>query len=274
MTDDGSLVIELGNSWEAERPVQSLVHLECLLGLIKSKDNDLRLVQEFVCYNPSKLPSPAQWVTVNRIRTVDSYTHAWWLSKTDYPKAENTKILRPYSASMKNLLKRQSFNSGLRPSEHKVSEKGFLKDNGGSIMHNFIEIEQMDNSKEWRLPENVMNFSNNSSNDFFQRQCRKHKIIPHPARMSLGVASFFIEFLTDEGDIVFDPFGGSNTTGYCAEKLDRKWISSEICKEYGTQSIIRFLEPNLKNNVKICSQTGRKGIYDRIRRENHTAHPS
>ena len=33
LTDDGSLVIEIGNAWEAERPVQSLLHLECLLGI-------------------------------------------------------------------------------------------------------------------------------------------------------------------------------------------------------------------------------------------------
>ena len=103
LADDGSLVIEIGNAWEPERPVQSLLHLECLFGLVKHPTANLRLIQEFICYNPSKLPSPAQWVTVNRIRTVDSYTHVWWLAKNDYPKADNTKVLRPYSKSMEQL---------------------------------------------------------------------------------------------------------------------------------------------------------------------------
>src|SRR3989337_1241546 len=94
LTKDGSLVIEIGNSWEAERPVQSLLHLECLFGLVKNPSADLRLIQEFICYNPSRLPSPAQWVTVNRLRAVDSYTHVWWISKSDFPKADNRKILR------------------------------------------------------------------------------------------------------------------------------------------------------------------------------------
>ena len=79
LTDDGSLVIEIGNAWEPKRPVQSLLHLECLFGLVKHPEANLRLIQEFICYNPSKLPSPAQWVTVNRLRTVDSYTHVWWM---------------------------------------------------------------------------------------------------------------------------------------------------------------------------------------------------
>jgi hypothetical protein len=107
LTEDGSIVIELGNSWEPGLPVQSLLHLESLLGFVKNPKVNLRLCQEFVCYNPSRLPSPAQWVTVNRIRTIDSFTHLWWMSKSDYPKANNRKVLRPYSKSMKLLLKKQ-----------------------------------------------------------------------------------------------------------------------------------------------------------------------
>src|SRR3990167_1718585 len=78
---DGSIVIELGNSWEPNRPVQSLLHLESLIEF--KKNGHLNLCQQFICYNPSRLPSPAAWVTVNRIRTIDSFTHAWWLSKTN-----------------------------------------------------------------------------------------------------------------------------------------------------------------------------------------------
>ena len=81
LTDDGSIVIELGNSWISERPVQSLLRLECLLGFVKNPEANLRLCQEFICYNPSRLPSPTQWVTVNRIRTIDSFTHVWWMAK-------------------------------------------------------------------------------------------------------------------------------------------------------------------------------------------------
>lgn len=263
LADDGSLVIEIGNAWESNRPVQSILHLESLLGLVKN--SDLNLIQEFICYNPSRLPSPAQWVTKNRIRTVDSYTHVWWMSKSDFPKADNRKVLRPYSKSMKRLLSKQKFNNGKRPSGHVISEKGFLVNHGGSIAHNLLEFERIDDDREnrlpfitrefeeqRRLPHNVLSLSNTSSMDYFSKTCREQKISRHPATMHPGLVAFFIKFLTNEEDLILDPFGGSNTTGYCAEKLNRKWISIEIDKDYGKQSIIRFKDPSL-TNVKLST---------------------
>lgn len=164
LANDGSLVIELGNAWEPGRPVQSLLHLECLFGLIKNPEADLRLIQEFICYNPSRLPSPAQWVTVNRYRTVDSYTHVWWIAKSDFPKADNSKVLRPYSKRMERLIETKTFNAGKRPSGHKISPTAFAKDNGGSIAHNLFELESIDSSRDVRLPHNVLSFYNSTSN--------------------------------------------------------------------------------------------------------------
>ncbi len=247
LADDGSIVVELGNSWEPGRPVQSLMALEALLAFTKAPGAGLRLIQEFVCYNPSRLPSPAQWVTVNRIRTVDSYTHVWWLAKSDFPKADNSKVLRPYSPSMKKLLKRGSYNAGKRPSEHSISKTTFLNDKGGAIAHNFIELEQMDEDREVRLP-NAFSFSNAASNDHYHRACKERNIRPHPARMPLGLASFFIEFLTDPGDLVLDPFGGSNTTGFAAAVAERRWVAIEAQESYAEHAKLRFLDPILNSN--------------------------
>jgi len=240
LRDDGSIVMEIGNSWEPGRPVQSLLTLESLLDFVRDPEAELRLCQEFICYNPTRLPSPAQWVTIERIRTTDSYTHVWWMAKNDFPKADNRKVLRPYSKSMKSLLKRKSYNAGKRPSEHNISEKGFLKNNGGSIMPNVIEMERIDPDRDPRLPHNIFSIANTVSNDPFMIACKEKGFAPHPARMQLGMANFFIELLTDKGDIVLDPFGGSNTTGYCAERLGRKWISIDIDEQYGLQSRLRF----------------------------------
>ena len=244
LTEDGSIVIELGNSWLPGRPVQSLLHLEALMGFVNHPNADLRLCQQFACYNPARLPGPAQWVTVHRIRTTDSFTHIWWMAKTDYPKADNARVLRPYSKSMRKLLARQTYNDGKRPSEHNISATGFLKDNGGSIAHNFFEIEPVDDKREVRLP-NVFSMSNTASTDFFLRTCRERGIDAHPARMPEGLASFFIEFLTEPGDLVLDPFAGSNTTGFTAERLGRRWLSIDILADYADQSKIRFESPVL-----------------------------
>jgi len=242
LTPTGSIVIEMGNAWEPNRPVQSLLTINSLLAFVNNSKTKLRLCQEFICYNPARLPSPAQWVTVNRIRAIDSFTHVWWIANSDKPKADNRKILRPYSKSMKNLLKTKKFNSGRRPSQHIISEKGFLKNHKGSISHNVLELEHETDNIEIRYPYSMLRISNTKSNDFFTKTCKDREIIPHPARMPLELASFFINFLTDKGDIVLDPFGGSNTTGFCAERAKRKWISIDTDKEYGEQSKIRFEE--------------------------------
>ena len=66
LAPNGSLVIELGNAWEPGVPTMSLLSLEALIGLKKS--SNFHLCQEFIWNNTTKLPSPAEWVTVRRIR--------------------------------------------------------------------------------------------------------------------------------------------------------------------------------------------------------------
>src|SRR5690348_16676574 len=126
---DGSIVIEMGNAWLPNRPVQALLHLESLLGFVKEPEAGLRLCQQFICYNPARLPSPAAWVTVKRLRATDSFTHLWWMAKSDYPKADTRRVLRPYSDAMLELLQKGKYNNGRRPSEHTLGKKTFLRNN-------------------------------------------------------------------------------------------------------------------------------------------------
>jgi hypothetical protein len=247
LTPDGSIVIEVGNAWEPSRPVQSLLPLECLMRFAASKAAGLRLCQEFICYNPARLPSPAHWVTVERERTTDSFTRIWWLSRTDHPKADNSRVLRPYSNSMKTLLERQTFNRKPRPSEHHISEEGFLSDNGGSIPHNVFELEPLSPQRGVRLP-NVFGLSNTAA-DAFMKKCRERGIDPHPARMPAGLAAFFVQFLTEHNDLVLDPFAGSNTTGFVAELLGRRWAAIDEVASYAEQSKIRFEDPLLRHEL-------------------------
>lgn len=112
LAPDGSLVIELGNSWEPGTPTMSTLALEALLGIKRA--GDYHLCQQFICNNPARLPSPAQWVTVERVRVKDSFTHVWWMAPSPRPKASNRNVLEEYSPSMKALLERGSYNSGKR----------------------------------------------------------------------------------------------------------------------------------------------------------------
>jgi DNA methylase len=239
ISDDGSIVVEIGNAWEPLRPVQSILHLKALLAFLEAEKAGLRLCQEFICYNPARMPSPAQWVTVDRSRAVDSFTHVWWFAKSDKPKADNRRVLRPYSESMKRLLATNKFNRGKRPSAHNVRDNAFAIDHGGSIAHNVIELEAIDPARKPRLP-NAFSFANTASSDQFTRLCRKRGLTPHPARMPLGMANFFVQFLSEPGDVVFDPFAGSNTTGFAAELNARRWVSVETDSKFVEQARLRM----------------------------------
>jgi site-specific DNA-methyltransferase (cytosine-N4-specific) len=210
--------------------------MKTLLAFLESAR--LHLCQEFICFNPAKLPSPAQWVTVERQRVKDAFTRAWWMSPSERPKADNRRVLTAYSQSMKDLLRRGTYNFGSRPSEHHIGTTSFLSDNGGAIVPNVLVPIIGDDL----LPDllEVLPASNTRSGDPYLEYCRNHNIKPHPARMPERVAEFFIRFLTEEGDLVMDPFAGSNTTGIVAERLKRKWISIEANAEYASASRSRF----------------------------------
>jgi site-specific DNA-methyltransferase (cytosine-N4-specific) len=213
---DGSLVIHIGGGWLEGKPRKALYNFELLLALAK----ELVFIQDFYWFNPAKLPTPAEWVTVRRWRIKDAVDPIWWFGKTDLPKANNRKVLKPYSESMLQLFEK-GYKAKLRPSGHNISTK-FNRRHDGAI------------------PPNLLVISNTDSNSPYLSMCRKHGIRLNPARYPPSLPEFFVKFLTDEGEIVLDPFGGSNTTGAVAENLKRKWLCFELDEEYLRGSIYRF----------------------------------
>jgi DNA modification methylase len=83
--------------------------------------------------------------------------------------------------------------------------------------------------------------NNESNSDYIRRTAEKGQKA-HPARYPAALPEFFIKMLTDEGDLVVDPFAGSNTTGSVAERLQRRWLAFEAMKEYAANSKLRFNE--------------------------------
>ena len=236
----GSIVIEIGNSWEPGVPVMSTLGLEALLAFKRA--GNLHLCQHIICHNPARLPSPAQWVNVKRERLKDSFTNVWWMARIESPKADNKRVLLPYSSHMKGLLKAQKYNSGERPSGHVISRKGFLTDHGGAIAPNVLKLAEDGAS----LPEALLQFSGTSADLTYRSYCKDNGLELHPARMQMGLASFFIDFLTEPNDLVLDPFGGSNTTGFASEVLKRKWITVEASAQYALGSKGRFIGKDIE----------------------------
>lgn len=223
LKDTGSLVIDIGGAWISGQPTRSLYHYELLLMLCK--ELGFHLAQEFFWWNPARLPTPAEWVTVRRIRVKDAINCVWWLSKTPWPKASNRRVLVPYSDAMQTLLK-VGYKAQMRPSGHDISEK-FNTNNGAAIPPNLIAI------------------AHTESNSAYMRYCAERGIKAHPARFPVDLPEYFVRMLTDAGDLVIDPFGGSCVTGEACEKLGRPWACCELVEDYLRGATGRFQQETL-----------------------------
>jgi site-specific DNA-methyltransferase (cytosine-N4-specific) len=217
----GSLVIDLGGAWEPGGPTKSLYAFELLVSLCRRPVKPFLLAQDIYWYNPARLPSPAQWVTIERVRLKDAVNTVWWLSKCSDVKADNSRVLKDYKKGMKRLLESQEYNRGARPSGHVVKE-GFTKDRGGAIAPNMIEL------------------ANTGNDAAYVGGCRARDLNPHPARFPEELPRFFIDFLTTPEDLVVDPFAGSNVVGKVAEVSNRRWLSIDVDADYVQGSEGRF----------------------------------
>jgi len=223
LKESGSFVLDLGGAYRSGIPARSLYNFRVLLAFCD--EIGFHLAEDFYWFNPAKLPSPIEWVNKRKMRAKDSVNTVWWFSKTDFPKADVRKVLAPYSSRMKKLIEdpESFYKPKKRPSGHDISV-GFGKDNGGAI------------------PSNLLSIPNTDSNSGYLRLCKKLGLERHPARFPSELPAFFIKMLTDEDDIVLDIFGGSNTTGFAAESLNRKWLTFELNQKYLVSSVFRFLE--------------------------------
>lgn len=230
LAEDGSFVLNIGGSYNKGEPTRSIYHFKLLVALVE--ELGFHLAQECFWYNPAKMPMPAEWVTVRRIRVKDAVEYIWWLSKTPWPKANNRRVLKPYSADMIRLNQR-GVRATVRPSGHNIKSSFDQIGAGGAIPGNVFEEE---------LPSDLLKFGNNAANDQYSARCKETGQKIHPARFPAVMPDFFIKLLTDEGDLVVDPFGGSNTTGMVAEALGRRWIAMDDVEEYLEASKFRFAD--------------------------------
>ncbi|MDD4892058.1 MAG: site-specific DNA-methyltransferase, partial [Phycisphaerae bacterium] len=183
--------------------------------------------EEFFWFNPAKLPSPIEWVNKRKLRAKDAVNTVGWFSKSDYPKANVSNVLAPFSDRMKKLMQNPGkwYTPKKRPSGHEISS-GFgeiTSDKGGAI------------------PSNLLQIPNTESNSLYLRLCKMAGVEGHPARFPQRLPEFFIKFLTDPGDLVIDIFAGSNTTGAAAEALGRQWCAFELNQVYVAASAFRFM---------------------------------
>lgn len=240
---DGSFVVDFGGAYMKGVPARSLYNFRVLIRMVD--EVGFFLAEDFYWFNPSKLPSPIEWVNKRKMRVKDSVNTVWWFSKTEWPKADITKVLVPYSERMKKLIEDPAkfYTPKLRPSGHDISAS-FGKDNGGAIAPNLLQI------------------PNSESNGAYLAGCKAVGGNAHPARFPAKLPEFFIRMLTAPNDLVVDIFSGSNTTGQVAEAEGRQWMAFEAVPEYVALSSFRFLDKGVPTSAM-------QRLYDDIMAREH-----
>jgi site-specific DNA-methyltransferase (cytosine-N4-specific) len=221
LCNDGSFVLDIGGAYEKGMPARSLYNFRVPIYLCD--ELNFILAQDFYWFNPSKLPSPIEWVNKRKLRAKDAVNNLWWFSKTPWPQADISKVRVEYSRRMKKLLEdpQKFYSPAKRPSGHDIGT-AFARDNGGAI------------------PSNLLQIPNTESNGQYLSGCKAVGVEPHPARFPAKIPEFFIRFLTAPGDLVVDIFGGSGTTGQVAEAEERRWITCDLIPEFVAAGVFRF----------------------------------
>ena len=61
---------------------------------------------------------------------------------------------------------------------------------------------------------------------------KERKFGKHPTQKPIALLNHFIKILSNENDVVLDPFMGSGSTGVSCKKLNRKFIGIELNSDY------------------------------------------
>jgi DNA modification methylase len=220
IADDGWLVVNLGDVYVSGAPVLSpyieRFTLHCL------DEVGLHLAGRHYWHSPNKMPSPIPWVAKQRVRVKASVEHILMFSRSANPKADNRRVLEPYSPASFDWWARCKKQARVRPSGYDIHDEAFAPTGAGAI------------------PGNLIVAAGVGGGDAYSRRCRAAGLPAHPARFPEALPERVILLCTDEGDTVYDPMAGSNMTGAVAERLGRRWISSEPMQAYVRGSALRF----------------------------------
>lgn len=189
----------------AEKGVRSLYVYESVILIAK----DMRLVDEFIWNKTNPFP------TGSKKRLKDGYERCFHFTKTnDYKFYPNNVLVKSESKWLE--------------SEKRRSNKGSHDTNNGSGMNMTKRV-----ASDLVRPSNVVTMPSSCIN------------IGHPAVFPIELPSFFIKLLTDEHDVVLDPFMGSGTTAISAVREKRNFIGIEREPEY-----IEIANKRLDNEIE------------------------
>lgn len=235
----GSLVLNISNDiFEPGRPSRDLYAERLVLALHDRLG--LALMDRIPWVNPSKPPAPTYWACVRKVQLVATYEPVYWFTNDpDRVRSDNRRVLEAHTA-------RQAALHG-RGGEQRQTNYG-----DGTCR---VRPGSYGQATAGRIPRNVLTRSHTCSDTkAYRRHAQALGLPVHAAMQPTTLPDFFIRFLTEPGDLVLDPFGGTVKTGLAAERLGRRWLVTEQMGAYlrGAAELFRvaagfWLSPSLRS---------------------------
>lgn len=221
----GSIVLSLGDVFERGSPAKSTYIEELVLAL--KKQLGLSLMNRII-WASNKPPGPIQWASKQRMQLNEGHEYLLWFCND--PRAcvaDNRRVLEPHTDRHLQFVR----NGGTK--SHASHSDGAYQTKPGSYSAETLG----------RIPRTVWQVSNYCpSQREYKRNARRLGLAAHGAAMPLALARQVVRFMTQLGDLVVDPFGGSMTTGLAAELEQRRWVSTDTAFEYVRGAAERFRE--------------------------------
>lgn len=225
LIDGGSICLNISNDiFEQGSPARSLYQERLVLAL--HDRFGLSLMDRLVWHNPSKPPGPVQWASLKRVQLNVGYEPILWFTNNPHKvRSDNRRVLEPHTERHLQLIAK-----GGCQTEAEYGDGAYRRRKGS-----------FGNQTPGRIPKNIFSITHNcSDHKQYRKDCERLGLQPHGAVFPALLPSFLIKLLTEPGDLIADPFGGKLTTGLVAEKLDRRWISTEWIYDYIRGATERF----------------------------------
>lgn len=221
----GSICLNVSNDiFEPGSPARS-TYLERLTIALEDRLG-LKLMDRLVWYNPSKPPGPVQWASLSRVQLNQSYEPVLLLTNDPHRvRSDNRRVLQPHTERHLRLIAKggEQREKSYADGAYRIHHGSYGKPTAG------------------RIPRNVLTFGHGCrDHQQYRKDAAALGLPAHGAPMPLSLAEFLISFLTEPGELVVDPFGGTLKTARAAENLNRAWVVTEWILDYIRAGAERF----------------------------------
>jgi DNA modification methylase len=226
MVPGGSLCINISNDiFLKGLPSRSLYREHLVLALHSRLG--LHKMDELIWENPCKPPAPFQWASKKRYQLNVAWEPIYWFTNDPTKiRSDNRRVLKPHTQAHYHFMTKGGVN------KKSINSDGAYRKYVGSYSKVTLG----------KIPKNLITLPHDGhAISRYKKACNSIGLPYHGAMMPIKLVEFLIQFLTEKDDLVVDPFGGAITTGIVAEENGRRWICTEIFKEYVHSGFLRFV---------------------------------